>query len=410
MTTPLRRLLPLGLAALASVWMSTRISTAGDWPGDSWPAVQALSQGQVAHFLGAKAMMGPFSILVQAPWAAVAPGGHLDVYRWASFPCVLAAGLLGGQLAGVARRRGVSTPGQILVGGLCVINPLTFQALQGGHPEEILTAALAVAAVVSAAEGRKILAALLLGLALASKQWAVIAILPALMALPDRRVRTALAAFGIAALLILPGLVSSPASFTQVHDQAAGAGRVVTPTSIWFPAATVKREVVAVHGETFVSHVHRSPALLGALSHPLIVALAFLLPVALALRRRSFALSGSDALALLALLALLRCALDPLNNIYYHEPLLLALIGWDAFASRSLPVRGLLGSAAAWFFADWTHHLTNLSAYNLAYIAVVVPAALAISAHLLDLHARETDFSPDEAQISGIQESAAVAD
>ena len=60
-------------------------------------------------------------------------------------------------------------------------------------------------------------------------------------------------------------------------------------------------------------------------------------------------------MALLALLALLRCALDPVDNLYYHEPLLIALLGWDAFASRGLPWRGLVGVAVAFAFPSVAH-------------------------------------------------------
>ena len=45
-----------------------------------------------------------------------------------------------------------------------------------------------------------------------------------------------------------------------------------------------------------------------------------------------------DALALLALLFLARCALDPWNIHYYHLPLVLALLAWEVERRRRLPV------------------------------------------------------------------------
>jgi hypothetical protein len=111
-------------------------------------------------------------------------------------------------------------------------------------------------------------------------------------------------------------------------------------------------------------------------------------------------------MALFTLLALLRCALDPVDNVYYHLPLLLGLVGWDAMSPRGLPLRGLAGGALALFFWDWSHHLTDVAAYNAAYIAVIVPAGVLVAIALLRgapgrdarFHwASEPDFLPNKA-------------
>jgi len=90
-------------------------------------------------------------------------------------------------LGRLAAERGASQAVQGIVTGLAVINPVTFRALHWGHPEELLTAALCVGAVLAALRNRQIVAAVLLGLALASKQWAVLAVLPVLLAAEDRQ-------------------------------------------------------------------------------------------------------------------------------------------------------------------------------------------------------------------------------
>ncbi len=387
--------LPLALVAIVSAWLVSALSSTADWSVDAQPAVDALAHGHVSEYLSAKAMMGPFSTLVQAPFAALSSGGELDAYRWAAFPCVLAAGLLGLYLAGIARRRGASVAAQVVLGTLCLVNPLTIEALRAGHPEEILTAALAVAAVASASEGRRGRTALLLGLAVASKQWAVIAILPALMALPGSRLRVAVSAAAIVVALMLPGLVASPSNFLDVGDSAANTGRVVTPWSVWYPLATVKTEVHQVGDTEVVAHVHEAPPLVGSLSHPLIVLLALGLPLALALRRGGFGLSGADAMALLALLALLRSSLDPVDNLYYHLPLLLALLGWDALdGSRGMPVRGLVGAAIALVFWRWSNNgLVDVGAFNAVYVTVVVVAGCAVTAVLFGPDGRSRGYS-----------------
>ena len=323
-----------------------------DWNVDGGPAVQAFAHGRVGDYLAATPGMGPFATLVQAPFAALGGGGELNEYRWAALPCVLAVGLLGIYLASIAKRRGTSGLSQLLIAVLCLINPLTFEALRYGHPEELLTAALAVAAVATASEGRERWAAVLLGLAIASKQWGVIAILPTLMALPSRRFRTALGAAAVAAILTLPAVLASPTSFASVQGNVATSGTLITPWSVWYPAAEVSTEVHRVGDAERVDVVHDAPQLVGATSHALIVLLALALPLGLAARRERFRLAGEEAMALLALLALLRCALDPWGNLYYHEPLLIALLGWDALAARGLPVRGMVGAAVALLFGD----------------------------------------------------------
>jgi hypothetical protein len=378
--TVLKRSLPFVFVAVASVWIAFANTATGDYPMDAGPAVHALAHGHLSAYLSSHPVMGPFAVLVQAPFAAVSGGDGLVEMQWATLPCLLAAGLLGLYLAGIARRRGVSDLGQFLLAAVCLVNPLTFSALQFGHPEEILTAALAVGAVATASEGHSRRTAVLLGLAIASKQWAVIAILPVLMALPARRVRVGLGAAAIVLVLSLPALLASPGSFSNVQGNAASAGRIASVWSAWYPLSEVTTEAV---GPTHLTaHVHRTPPLVGSLSHPLIVLLALGLPLALALRRGSFGLRGPDAMALLALLALLRCVLDPVDILYYHAPLLLAVFGWDALAARGLPLRSLVAVSVAALFWRWSNNLTDPQVLNAAYLAAISMAGALIATTL----------------------------
>lgn len=377
-----RRWIPYALVAAVSAWLASTATDPGDWSIDAAPAVSALAGGHVGDYLNSEAMMGPFATLIQAPFVALSSGSELIDYRFASFPCLLAVGLLGLYLAGVARRRGMSPVGQGAIALLCLVNPLTLEALGNGHPEELLTAALAVGAIASALEDRPRATALLLGLAIASKQWAVVAALPALLALPSRRLRVGAIAAAIVVLLTLPAIVASPDSFAGVQGNAAQTGRVVTPWSVWYPTAEVVTEVHRLDGVRLVAHVHEAPPLVGSVSHPLIVLLALGLPLALVLAVGT-PLRAGQAFALLTLLALLRCALDPVDNLYYHAPLLLSLLGWDAFCARQLPWRGIVGAAAATFFWTYSNNLSDPSAFNLVYIAAVSAAAIAVSSSLL---------------------------
>ncbi len=372
---------PYALMGALAAWLSTFSGAPADWKIDAQPAVEALVHGRVGDYLGAEALMGPFATLVQAPFVALSGTSGADAYPWAVFPCLLIAGWVGLYLARIAERRGAGRSTQALIAGLILLNPLTFEAIENGHPEEILTAALAVAAVAAAAEHRHRRTAVLLGLAVASKQWAVIAVLPALMALPAARLRTGALAAAVAAALFLPALAASPSSFFGVQGQAAGTGQVVTPWSAWYPAATSETEVYRVDGEKLVAEVENAPSIADPLSHPLIVLLAFAVPLAVAWRR-GLPLGSSDAFALLALVALLRCVLDPVDNLYYHEPLLLALIGWDAFTARGLPLRSLLGVGIAILFWQAWHDLSDPAAFNFVYLAVAAGLGIALLSSL----------------------------
>ncbi len=375
-----RRSLPFFAVGAVSAWLAFTVTFPGaDFVTDAGPVVRELAHGHLSALLHSNAIMGPFALIVEAPFVAIAGADWLPQYQWASLPGLIAVGLLGLYLAAIARRRGASGLSQLLIATLCLVNPITLEALNTGHPEELLTAALAVGAVASASEGRDRRAALLLGLAVASKQWALIAVFPVLMALPRpaMRLRTAVGAGAVAAVLILPGIIAAPGSFADVQGNAASTGNVLLPWSAWYSIGDMGTRVVTVGSHHFSSQVPQAPALVGGLSHPLIVILAGAIPLALTLRRGRFGITGADAMALLALLALLRCALDPVNNLYYHEPLLIALLGWDALASRGLPWRGLIGAAVAFAFRRWLVYLDPES-FNAIYVAVAGAAALAL--------------------------------
>ena len=368
------------LLVAASAWIAFASTTLGDYPADAGPPLDALLRWDLSAFLAAQADMGPVSILLRAPFAALG-GDELSVYRWGSLPCVLAAGLLGLYLARLAGRRGAGTLAQAALVAVCLFNPLTFAALELGHPEEILTAALAVGAVAVASQGHTVRATLLLGLAIASKQWAVIAILPVLMALPSSRIRVALGAAGISLALLLPAVLADSGGFLETQRSLAIETQYIGHWSAWYPTAIPTTHVVAATGMT--TDTYRASGLLAGASHPLIVLLAMLVPLAVALRRRSFGLTGSEAMAMLALLVLLRCALDPVNNLYYHEPLLLALAGWDATSRRGLPVRALGAALVFELLSRWQQQPFDPHEFNAAYLTIAVAAAIAIAVALL---------------------------
>ena len=172
-------------AGAAAVVLITRSSSMGDYriagpvAGDNpGPAITALAHLHLGALASNQPLMGLTSILLRAPLVALTSllgGGDVLAYRLGAIACLVPAGLLAGWL--VARRGATSRErlagafGAILV----LASPAAVQAIQLGHPEEVLAIALATAAVLAAVRGRATPAAILLGLAVGTKQWALLA-------------------------------------------------------------------------------------------------------------------------------------------------------------------------------------------------------------------------------------------
>jgi hypothetical protein len=329
----------LVLLVLAVAGLSLRASAAMepglDYFADASGAIDAIVRGDLAGFFAAPPLMGSFSLVLRAPFVAAVFDSSLDtVYFAGALPCVLAAVILGLALARLLAERGQPAAVQGLAMGLAVINPITFRALHWGHPEELLGAALCVGAVLAALRERELLAGVLLGLALATKQWALIAILPTLLAAPRRRLGLLAIAGTLAAAFYLPGLLANSSAATGAAEAAAGqapGGTSTTPWSLWWPLATLVDSPPL--GERYLA-----PGWVGVLSHPLIVLLP--LPLAALLWRRRDR-RPDDALLLLALLFLLRCLLDNWSNDYYHAPFFLSLLAWETVRRPGAPYLSL---------------------------------------------------------------------
>ena len=181
------------IAAAASAtmaWLGLYGFAWSDYETEARPAFDALAQGHVVEFLRLAPAYGG-SFVERAPFALLPGlwgGGEMAVYRMVALPCLLAAAVLGVWLVARMRAEGRSLLNRAVVLGLCVASPLTLQALEIGHPEELLGACMCIAAVLLANRNRMVPAALLLGLAIANKEWALLAIGPVLLALPSPQV------------------------------------------------------------------------------------------------------------------------------------------------------------------------------------------------------------------------------
>ena len=229
-----------------------------------------------------------------------------------------------------------------------------------------------MAAVLAAQRGRLHWSALALGLAIANKQWALIAVGPVLLAAPNRRWRTLAEAAAVAIALYAPFMLASRglvAGTTQIAPTATG--QVFHPWQIfWFLGARGHWMPAML---PFIERGFRlPPAWLGGRPHILIVGLVAPLTW-LALRRRT---RPADALALLALLALVRCWLDPWDLVYYPLPFIFALAAWETSVARRAPLCAVVATAATWLIFWYLPAHIGVDAQAVSFL---VPSTLALA-------------------------------
>lgn len=211
-------------------------------------------------------------------------------------------------------------------------------------------------------------AGVLLGLAIANKEWALIATGPVLLVLPGpvaspdkpsgqrvrgwtqvwrRRIVCLASAGATTAALLAPLMLASRGGFTAgTRAVAVSPGTLFQPWQVWWffgwHGPPVLRSGVAMHG------YRTAPAWTETISHPLIVAVGLGLAGALWLQLRRRTGTGwvgeRDGLLLLAFVLLLRCLLDTWDIGYYMLPCLIALVTWEALShGHRPPILALLG-------------------------------------------------------------------
>lgn len=408
-----------GSAALAWLGLTGFVWT--DYEVEAQPALAELVRGHLAAFLQLAPAYGG-SLELRAPFALLPGlwgGGELAVYRMMALPCLLAAAAFGVWLVAQMRRRGQGRLARSVALALCVANPLTLSALEVGHPEELLGGVLCVAAVLLADRERPLWAGVLLGVAIANKDWALVAVGPVLLALPARRL-LCLAAAGAVATMVLapPALVGAGDFVTASTSTAVPSSAIFQPWQVWW---FLGYHGPVVHG--MFDHVLRDfrtgPAWVGAVSHPLVVAVTVPLSGLLWHWRartspwgpqrplgeppapvRGLRMSAQEpstaqprgvgvqrALLLLALVLLLRCMFDTWDDGYYMLPFVLALTTWETLGDRGgLPVLALGSVALVWFDCEWlpAHGSPDLQAAM--FLLWTVPLALNLTLRLYAPH------------------------
>lgn len=285
-----------------------------------------------------------------------------------------------------------------LVAVALAISPTAYWALRIGHPEEVLSTGLLLAAVVAAAYERPILAGALLGCA-AGKGWAFAAAIPVIgLLLPNYR-RVAIAAAStviVTAVLYLPPFVLDSGGLQVMastgNEQIFNVGQIFW----WFgdpiPLATVESQSVP--------QPRIGVEWAGLISHPLILgvgtALGLVWCITVFQRFEQLQLFGSlrsdgktrsragaadlasSALLVMAGALYARCYLDTWNVPYYLLPgLVLGAIG-EAMRGR-VPVLALVATGMMWKYAPPSDPTvrTEPDVYTATFLAWAIPISVA---------------------------------
>jgi len=360
-------------------WWTLRGHFWKDYLVEAQPAVQLLLAGDLHGFLASSPIYAG-SLVLRAPVMALA-GNVTDAYRLGALVCV--APLVALALALRSSRPSTGRAVRWLAIALVVLNPIVARTVQIGHPEDVLAAALMVGGLLLALDGRGLASGLLLGVAVASKQWAIIGLPLAVAIAPGMRGRLLSGAAVAAAALLAPVIAVGPTSFVAANQGALSAPIFMNPANVWWLLGTwYERPLGGPHSLVFTP----APTELAArLSHPLIVVIPILCALVWMRRRCRRALRADDVLLLLAAVSLFRCVLDPWNIVYYHCPFLLALVAWEVRARSGPPVIALGATALVWFTFQTLPDLGGSAAQTAFYLAWSLPAVAAMGAVALGL-------------------------
>ena len=150
-----------------------------DYFVEAWPSYFHLRTDGVDAFLRLMPAYSGFVTLIGAPSTLL--GFSMDwTFRLQALPGLLVLSGLAVALHAPRERAH-----RLLAIALVAASPVAYLALDAGHPEDVLAAAAATAGVLAAVRTRATLAAVLLTIAVLAKQTAVLALLPAALALPS---------------------------------------------------------------------------------------------------------------------------------------------------------------------------------------------------------------------------------
>jgi hypothetical protein len=318
-----------------------------DFEWQASPALDALTRGDLHEASVNFPLEGAFALWIRLPFNLLF--FHADVrvvYLMTSLPCiaVFAVALL--WLGRRMKSAGVPEMTVTTLIALAAVNTAVVRAIHWGHPEDLLTVGLLLAAALAAPRWHWAWTALVLGLALASKQWAALGVLPILFSAPLPalgRVKLLAVAALTAALLTLPFAITSPARIKDVtlaggnpdafwhRGQDTGGVTHITPANVIWPFAERRFETRGGYAARagFVANW------VVTLFH--LLALFAVVPICWLVARRPRA-GPEEWLGALAAIFLLRSLLDPLDFDYHHVAAIVFLAAWEGLALRRAPL------------------------------------------------------------------------
>jgi Glycosyltransferase family 87 len=351
-----------------------------DYEVEVEPALQALRDGDLGGFLTLAPVYGG-SLVMRAPFAFLPNlwgGGDLALFRAMAIPGLLAAAVLAVFLWQRGRAMGQTKAACWIALLIVAANPISLRALEIGHPEELLGGVLCVAAVIAAGARRPVLAGVLLGLAVANKPWAVLAVIPVLAVLPDRRPRALAAAAGAGLLVMLPLLLGGT-TVEATKAVASGGSQIFQPWQIWWFLGEHGETVTGMYG-SYPDHRNLPAWLVGKEKQ---VVLAIVLTASLLLMPRVRRRGWHEGLLLLAFALQLRCLTDTWNISYYAVPFIFALVAWELHAFRRPPVLSLAATLLGWLTLVWLPRYALPDVQAVAYLAWSVPLTALLGARLI---------------------------
>lgn len=314
----------------------------GDYAFDSYPGIELLTRGEfwAVYGLDPAPLMLPLPLILQAvaiapfqwlglgsidwPGLYVAADASYGVARFLIGTVFLLIVSTGAVWATIRKIPDALTPireaafGVIIV-AFFLLNPVTTAAVYWGHPEEVLMGALLCAAFAAIAREKWVWSAFWLGLAVATKQPALLFLPAVILAWPVRqRMKSFGVFFGTAFIISAPFLL--PQIGNVIHQQLA----VSAPNSI-------------DHLASFRINVYDALGLADSLawsSRAIIFGSALFIPLWLARWRLRDQLGVEKLLPAISLIALIRIAFDPYNIAYYALPLLVALLVLELYQYR----------------------------------------------------------------------------
>jgi uncharacterized membrane protein len=184
-------LLALACALAVVLGQATGVRAGNDFFKEAGPAYDALRHGHLLGFLQTAPLYGG-SLELRAPFAMLPAlwGGSLaSIYTASVVPCMILLAAFATWAAMQPRRDGHSWPARMVTVLSCTVTPYVMIVARDGHPEELLSTVLCIAAVLVAIRGRATWAGLLVGIAVANKPWALVAVPVVMVALPAARRR-----------------------------------------------------------------------------------------------------------------------------------------------------------------------------------------------------------------------------